>query len=563
MNGSAIYEQTLLSDGLRNMKQLRDSMNGKKEIFKSNISCNFGTIAGVNDNSYRFIMERIDKLCEENLEETIIKLLDFYKIKHLQSTIPWKKIRVSTETNNSIFYESDEIEHVLLIICNNTLFVFKKFGFQNYLEKDFLDQICEKYKTQDYKYISLIEGEAYSDILNHNNDESDESRGTRCYSLEYFFNLLFGKEEYSVFKKYYEKYTQQIKEYFGIAIVKTLHPNTLFSFKDDIKKNILEFDYRKYENRFSSRHISDAQYEILKEQFLNNRYYELLIGKSEFSRCFISSEWLYSSFGSLAGSIDLTAISMGYFKALEQFMYELISKYTIENGYPDRKIRFPNKLIPLNDSTLSKEKNSFTIGSMVKFLTNNKFNSDLIRTDVNNETRLYAYDVLKAITDQRNGFFHKDNILDWKKVEDDRILAYTAFFILLSAFKFKTNEGNLKLEDDLKSNYEKICEYFDCFAQIKDPLKLPIVYINTNNSNFYYVVPDPNKKYNDDGSILFSGMYIKIPDKDILMKINSNEMEKLTIFQGYLNIKYDGQLHLRPSGPEKIVVDTGKFVFQK
>lgn len=564
MESSAVYEKCLLIDGLKKMKNLRDGMNDSVKKLDSNIVHDYSMIAGLNDNSYRYVMELVEDINIENIENTIVNLLDAFDIKYTKLNIPWINVRVSQKTNNPIFMDREDKKHVFLIIYRDTLFIFKKYGLLHYLKHDVMNDIKRKYNLKNHKYISLIEGKSYSDILNHTDDVNDESRGTNCFSLEHFFNSVFGKEEYCLFKEYFEKYSGLVKEYFGIAVVKTLHPNTLFSYKDDLRNELKKFDYRKYENRFSKHHISDDQFEMLYQQFIDNKYYEILIGNSEFSRCFITSDWLYSSFGNLAGSIDLTAISMGYYKALEQFMFEMISMYTVDKGYPDRKITFPKRLLPLTDDLIRDDKESFTFGPMAKFLTSS-FNKDIIRNGIEEETILFGYDVINSIKEQRNGFFHKDNITDWEKIENDRILAFTAFFILLSIFNFSPT-STLMPSNDSKNDYESICEHFDNLARNFDQLEIPIIYINTNERyDFYFVDQDENRKFAEDGSISYSSVYIhQLKEKGTLkMRISSNEMKKLTIYQGRLIVSKDIPISIKPTGPEKIVVKEGKFVFSE
>ncbi|MCQ2087059.1 MAG: hypothetical protein MJZ37_03195 [Bacilli bacterium] len=564
MDGVKVYEETLLNNGLRKMKNLRDGMNETISGFNNNIVCDYSVIAGVNDDSYLFVMKQVEELNVEVIENTIIKLLNLYEIKYKNLLIPWKNIRISSKSKEPIFLDRENEKNVFLLVCSDTLFIFKKYGMQNYLNQELLKEIKNRSGIKNHKYIALIEGNAYSDILNHNDDVNDESRGTNCFSLKYFFDLVFGKGEYPLFKSYFNKYSDLVKEYFGIAVVKTLHPNTLFSYKDDLRKKLKEFDYRKYESRFSEHHISDDQLKLLHQQFIDEKYYELLIGNSEFARCFLTSDWLYSSFGNLAGSIDLTAISMGYYKALEQFMFEMISMYTIDKGYQDRKITFPKRLVPLTDDLIRDDKKSFTFGPMAKFLTSS-FNKDIIRDGIEEETVLFGYDVINNIKEQRNGFFHKDNITDWEKIENDRVLAFTSFFILLSLFKFPP-ACNLSPSNYSRDDFELICEHFDNLARNFDPLELPIIYINTEDSyNFYLVDPDPSRNFAEDGQIEYSGLYIhSLSDNGIKkMRINSDEMKKLTIRQGRLKISKDLPITIRPTGPENMIVDHGRFVFSK
>ena len=85
------------------------------------------------------------------------------------------------DDNNEVFYNGESVA-----------FIFKKYGIQHYLKTEILEAIKNKYEIKNHKYIALIEGKDYSDILNHNNNNMDESRGTNCFSLEHFINSIFG-----------------------------------------------------------------------------------------------------------------------------------------------------------------------------------------------------------------------------------------------------------------------------------------------------------------------------------------------------------------------------------
>lgn len=51
--------------------------------------------------------------------------------------------------------------------------------------------------------------------------------------------------------------------------------------------------------------------------------YQVMLGDHHFSESLITAEWLYDSMKK-AQAIDLTVIGMGYFKAVERVLFELI-----------------------------------------------------------------------------------------------------------------------------------------------------------------------------------------------------------------------------------------------
>ena len=76
-------------------------------------------------------------------------------------------------------------------------------------------------------YVSMMDGNAYSEVLNHNDDANDLTRGIGKYSLEQFFDFFFGPEEYVMFKKYTEEFTEKVKDYFGYIKLQVREDKTI------------------------------------------------------------------------------------------------------------------------------------------------------------------------------------------------------------------------------------------------------------------------------------------------------------------------------------------------
>ena len=49
------------------------------------------------------------------------------------------------------------------------------------------------------KYIYFMSDYAYLQIINHNDDESDSRRDQNIYSIKWFWETYFGKDEYERF----------------------------------------------------------------------------------------------------------------------------------------------------------------------------------------------------------------------------------------------------------------------------------------------------------------------------------------------------------------------------
>ena len=229
------------------------------------------------------------------------------------------------------------------------------------------------------------------------------------------------------------------------------------------------------------------------------------MGSHDFAESLITAEWLYSSMKK-ASAIDLTTVGMGYLKAVEQLLYELIclhkdngllakKDYSVENrDLPD--------LIPLSTENIEARKIDFSIGSMANFV---KSNFLLFRSDLRAPTKKYIREFLFNFADLRNGYFHKHNIHDWNKIDEIRGAAFRAAFLLIGAFDLD-NEAIKTLgapSTDAFTDYAKLCEY-----------------VNYHSGEIFYLVfdygeemgiamSDPQPQTINDEYIQYTGVYFK------------------------------------------------------
>ena len=225
------------------------------------------------------------------------------------------------------------------------------------------------------KYIYLMFDKAYLQVIGHNSDEDDPGRGYNLYSVKWFFETYFGSEECSCFMTYVTAYIHAVKDFLGFIQVKALTPNAMASFRLLVESHLLQFDYKRscrpVTNKFNKTFVLEEHpYQVVREQFLNLKYYLMMIGSNDYAESFITAEWLRESMGK-AGAIDLTAIGLGYFKAVEQLMYALICLHRnegklIRSADPKSSVNEKHQ-VWLDDASIEANLIDTSLGSMAKF----------------------------------------------------------------------------------------------------------------------------------------------------------------------------------------------------
>ena len=183
-----------------------------------------------------------------------------------------------------------------------------------------------------------------------------------------------------------------------------------------------------------------------------------LLGSRDFAESLVTAEWLFDCMKK-AQAIDLTIIGMGYFKAVEQLLFELICLHKNEGRQikKDYSRRDLSSTVELNDVNIDDEAIDTTIGSMAVFY---RDNLDMLRSDLTWRTRKYILETIFEFKDLRNGYFHKDNIHDWVKIEAIRNSTFKLLFLLMGATALtEDNKDTLGFQREIVSDYYKLCEY--------------------------------------------------------------------------------------------------------
>ena len=236
-------------------------------------------------------------------------------------------------------------------------------------------------------------------------------------------------------------------------------PGSLINFRKVTENEILKHSYEELAGiQVKNYTLEQEELNKIKKQFFDDKAYQGLLGSRDFAESLVTAEWLFDSM-KRAQAIDLTIIGMGYFKAIEQLLFELICLHKNEGRQikKDYSRRDLSSTVELNDVNIDDEAIDTTIGSMTVFY---RDNLDMLRSDLTWRTRKYILETIFEFKDLRNGYFHKDNIHDWVKIEAIRNSTFKLLFLLMGATALtEDNKDTLGFQRVIVSDYYKLCEY--------------------------------------------------------------------------------------------------------
>jgi hypothetical protein len=478
-----------------------------------------------------------------------------------QYHIPFEQIEVGPE--------KDRRSSVSLAIkdkVNDTLLLFKEIeecSIWKVKDSEPIKELMRKCGASSCKYIYYMLDYAYLQVIGHNDDESDPGRGYNLYSLKWFFTSYFGIEECERFTKNLEKYLCDVKNYLGYIIVKSLTPHTLLNFRKVTENSIIKFKYeqlvqkrirRTFQKQQKEYSLSEAEYVKLKTHFIESNIFSVMLGKHDFAESLMTAEWLHDSMKS-AQAIDLTTIGMGYFKAVEQLLWDLVCLHKnegkcIKKGNSKKK---PHDSIPLNDENIASGAVDTTIGAMVNFY---KDNLDMLRSTLLLETKEYILETLFEYKDVRNGYFHKHNISSWSKIEEIRDLTFSLVFLLLAAQQLSdADREQLGISCiNVITDYYRLCEYINYHSD-----ELFFLNFGSGKEDIFLSCVDGSAKTIEDSYIDYSGVYFRNLGKNGQIYRFSEDNLPNEIFLGKLNIPQTEDVRLEPVKIKKIF-ENGKFV---
>ena len=372
-------------------------------------------------------------------------------------------------------------------------------------EPDAIRELMQQSSCTNCKYIYLMFDYAYLQLVGHNDDESDPGRGYNLYSLKWFFEEYFGQEEYERFNSAVNAYISEVNSYIGYVTIKTLVPSSLINFRKNVERTLVNYRYdRLLTIKYNGFELWEEEYKKIRKQFLDDKTLLTLLGSKDFAESLITAEWLYDSMKK-AKAIDLTVVGMGYFKAVEQLLYDLICLHknqglTIRKDYSRKDL--PSEIL-LDDQNINDKAIDVTLGSMAVFVRDNA--QVLFRSDIAWKAKKFVREAIFKYADLRNGYFHKDNIHKPERIEEIRDVSFYMFFLLLGTCELSENNLiNLGLPQIVQSDYYRLCEYVDFHSGM-----LFVLDLGYEEDQYGIACADMFTKIIDNKYVQYSGVYFK------------------------------------------------------
>lgn len=204
--------------------------------------------------------------------------------------------------------------------------------------------------------------------------------------------------------------------------------------------------------------------------FLSMTRYKALVGKSDFAKSFLTSEYLYSQYNE-NDLFDYTAIVSGYLKSIEQLLSIIVFNFANDpkgtvyriksNGKKDNDGHYPvgskkeGMIYKIDLSESNAEYVDTTIGSLIHFVKDYK--QHIMTVDPAYQTAIV--DSLECYRIEcRNDSFHSHNNYIWQKVETIRHNTIQLYVMLLGSFRLiddssLQNRFGIIQNDDLERIY--------------------------------------------------------------------------------------------------------------
>ena len=468
----------------------------------------------------------------------------------------FKRYNVNAEiiTLDGNISKSLNIHFVFNLVDQKKLLLFKN------PEKDFIwkspghepneiASLMDRVSAMSCEYIYLLYDNAHLQIIGNGDNNVTNAR-----SFKWLFETYFSEDEFISFQTHFSNYISYINSFLGYSITKHLTPSARVNFRQLTINKISNYPYAKITGiSANGKQLLDSEFRNIQKQFIDLNLRFAMIGCCDFAESFITAEWLYESMKS-AQAVDLTMIGMGYLKATEQLLYQIMLLHKNE-GRQIKKLSSTEfddlpSYIEFNDHYINLGATDTSIGSMAVFY---KKNPDMLRRDISFSAKKYIIESIFVYKDIRNGYFHKHNIHEWVTIDKIREASLNlAFLILGSAIITDGDRTTIGIpSDDFSSDRYKLCEYvnyhvgdvfFLCYGDqqeaivqaVRDPYAKPVNGIVFQYTGAYFTQNGSRPK----------NVFEEMPQK---------------IYLGSLGIKNTATIQLNPH-KVTLIYDDGKFV---
>lgn len=422
----------------------------------------------------------VNRLIQETLvEETVLELLKTDKIKYITSK------------------EDDELadSNVHLILPDESIL----FGYstkQSFTETSFnrMKYIFKKYHVKKYYCIDL-KGEIV-DIYKGDDD---------IFSFEKMLNIIFDSVDTKDAIDKIKKEIQNVRKMIGLSVVPNYSNRYINLFKDTVINKFKNKDIDFFTNTYivskpniknkNKTYTNDTKQLFVDNQsivtkFCDKEMYRVLCGNNDISKCFLTSEYLFTNYKDNE-NIDYINIVSGYIKSIEMLLYSV--KYDFFHIKP-------------SDSNK-------TMKDYVKTIDDNKFIIFDLKTSHDYTVAidcLYFY-MIKI----RNEFLHRNVVKTWDDVKEIRNNTFYLYQLLLGGCKLSNsffNDNKVMI-----NNYEELYKAVLCNSR-------NYLYFVYKNEEIVCIMPKSKNyiiEYQNDGS--FNNPYFDLIVLDDSVEIRTKE----------------------------------------
>ena len=317
-------------------------------------------------------------------------------------------------------------------------------------------------------------------------------------SVRAFFEKHFPVHSYEAFMAHLTNAVARANDLIGFQTIPSLSLAHVSDFKTEVLNGIasMRADLRSgvaYQiDGVGQTCLAPEDLERLDANLFNKGLYRCLAGSEDFAVSFVTSEFLRKSFSDNE-QFDYTAVICGYLKSVEQLEYNLMkqtlgvsgtdSLWIKRNGrriLSRHKVRIQGKNRPQPNPVAFKRirrehENNFV--NHVQFAEDYEryFDTSLIPLANllhDNETwwkltedgRSYVYEAIRTFAkEDRNGYFHKDNLRDPEKVKEVRDSVLAVLLLLIGGYEVPGSLNERHISLGIESNrfdelYSKVVE---------------------------------------------------------------------------------------------------------
>lgn len=363
------------------------------------------------------------------------------------------------------------------------------------------------------------------------------------YSIKNFLDEFINENIYQYFLTTLTKAIDDMQKLIGFDVIPRLSMSNLAKVRLDLREYLQNVNLKalSYNSQKKFNNLEECDLDIINSNLEKGKA-EVLLGKSDFAKSYLTSEYLYKAIVDNS-NFDYTSVVAGYLKTIEQFLYRLLEYHMDIDGsekwikvtkYMAKvKERRPNPKYKKNTNKqqiLVKRHNleymDTSLGPLINYINENEDCCEIskdgktILTDLLNDYR-------KSV---RNGYFHKHNLED---IEEVRRIRNNTLYLLCFLI------GSLKDFNITKFGYLDFSFNDFYHAVPRFSINIPFYIQETKNSqpklmkqvfeqeaesynvdgllenNLYFAeVDDPNKPYE----------YINQVPKDDLVIFNTNNV---------------------------------------